>query len=136
MVGIMAASILSITIGIMLFYSYQGWRRMQESAEMQRDASLAMNTMAAAIRGGWTNTDRWVAPTLKISNTNKPIYRFTKNGDTLVYTVNGGASMNVVQKGLNVFICTPNANHSIQVVLNLTNTLMNMGMTNTIYGRN
>lgn len=103
---------------------------------MQRDASLAMNTMAAAIRGGWTNTDRWVAPTLKISNTNKPIYRFTKTGDTLVYTVNGGASMNVVQKGLNVFVCTPNANHSIQVVLNLTNTLMNMGMTNTIYGRN
>ena len=137
MVGIMAASILSITIGLMLFYSYQGWRRMQEAAEMQRDASLAMSTMASAIRGGWTNADVWSPSTseLKISNTNRPVFRFKKNGNSLVYTINNGAGMVMATNSVSVFTCTTALNHSVQVVLNLTNTLMNMNMTNTIYGR-
>jgi hypothetical protein len=137
MVGMTAASILALTAGVMLWYSYLGWHRMQEAAEMQRSSSLAMNTMASAIRGGWTNTDLWSPSTseLKISNTNKPVFRFKKIDNRLVYTVNNGASMDMVTNGVSVFTCSAVINHRVQVVLSITNALMNISMTNTIYGR-
>jgi Tfp pilus assembly protein PilW len=132
-VGMAAASVVALTLGVFLFYNYRAWTRMQEAAEMQRDAVLAMNTLSSAIRGGWTNFSTTTG--LQVNNTNGTWrYQFTKTGDRLVYSVNGGASMDIVQRRVSAFTCASSTNR-VEVRLHLTNAMMNMVMTNTFYGR-
>ena len=50
MVGIIIASVLVLTIGSMLFYSYLNWFRNQDAVELHRDATIAMDMIARAIR--------------------------------------------------------------------------------------
>jgi hypothetical protein len=51
-----------------------------------------------------------------------------------VYSVNGGASMDIVQRRVSAFTCASSTNR-VEVRLHLTNAMMNMVMTNTFYGR-
>jgi prepilin-type N-terminal cleavage/methylation domain-containing protein len=51
MVALAAASILAITAGTTLVYSYSGWYRNNAALELQRDATLAMYRLSRAVRG-------------------------------------------------------------------------------------
>lgn len=50
MVGMLAMSVMVLVVGSMLFYGWLGWRRSMESVGMQRDALIAMETIAKEIR--------------------------------------------------------------------------------------
>lgn len=50
MVSMLAFSVMVLVVGSMLFYGWLGWRRNTESVNMQRDALIAMNTIAREIR--------------------------------------------------------------------------------------
>jgi len=137
--GIISAAILGLTMGALLYYNYKGWTGLQAVADMQRDGSLAMNTMNRVIRGASTNM-QWVSASsyLLVKNTNNVEgWRFTKTGDRLVYAVSGGSSMDLVRKGVVGFTCIPNTTNLV-VWLNLTESSMNtsMNLTNTIFPRN
>jgi len=50
MVAALAFSILSLAVGSMLVYGWQGWKRNNDLVAMQRDASLAMMMISKEIR--------------------------------------------------------------------------------------
>jgi prepilin-type N-terminal cleavage/methylation domain-containing protein len=50
LVAMIAAPLLSLTIGTMLHYFQSGWKRHAGAVEFQRDATLAMNAIARAVR--------------------------------------------------------------------------------------
>ena len=140
MVGILAASILAITIGAMLYYSYSGLRKMRALAEMERDGSLAMRTMSRVIRGASSNNIRNVSSSsVIVSNVNGiTAQSFTLSSGKLVYTGGMGGAMDLAQTDVAVFNCTPvSTNNQVRVVLTLTNTAyVTMSMTNIITLRN
>ena len=51
LVTLAATSILAITAGITLIYSYSGWCRNNAAVELQREATLAMYRLSRAVRG-------------------------------------------------------------------------------------
>lgn len=50
MVAALISSIMAITVGSMLYYSYLAWSRNRDTVEMQRDATISMDMIARAIR--------------------------------------------------------------------------------------
>lgn len=50
MVGIIITSVLVLTIGSMLFYTYVSWFKNCDAVELQRDATIAMDMIARSIR--------------------------------------------------------------------------------------
>ena len=50
MVGIIIVSVLTLTIGSMLYYTYLSWFRNRDTVELQRDGTIAMDMIARAIR--------------------------------------------------------------------------------------
>jgi hypothetical protein len=50
-VGMLAASILAVTLGVMLFVGYTNWTRTTRALDMQRDTTLAMQTLMRVLRG-------------------------------------------------------------------------------------
>lgn len=50
--GIVAASILVLTAGILLRFTYVSWHRMGDSVEMQRDEQIAMDMLTRLTRAG------------------------------------------------------------------------------------
>ncbi len=54
--GIVAAAVLALTAGSMLWYGYRGWQRVGDSIGMQRDMRAAMDVMCRAIRAGTNMT--------------------------------------------------------------------------------
>ena len=48
--GMAAASVLAVTMSMMLFFAYTTWSRNSRALEMQRDATLSMQTMAKSLR--------------------------------------------------------------------------------------
>lgn len=50
MVALVSGSILALTAGSMLFYTYLGWRRSGQAVEIQRDASVAVALLSHSLR--------------------------------------------------------------------------------------
>lgn len=138
--GMLCASILVLTMGILLYLNYTGWARLQAVAEMQRDGSLAMNTLTDVLRCGNATNLQWNGSnTYLVVNTTNFVegWRFTKTNDRLVYARSGGSNMDLVRKGVTAFNCTLTST-DVVVSLNLTESTMNtyMNLTNTIHPRN
>lgn len=140
MLGLLCASMLALTMGVLLFYNYQGLAHLQSMATMQRDAALALHTMNDVIRCGSTSNMSWVGANsyLVVNNTNHVEgWRFSLTNNRLMCAVSGGPSMALVQTGVTGFVCslTPS---NVVVRLNLTESALNSSMylTNTIYPRN
>lgn len=72
LVGIMSFSILALVIGGMLVFAFSSWRYNNREVEIQRDASLAMETIARLIRE---------APRWGVSTATNSIY-FSADGET------------------------------------------------------
>ena len=136
----LCASILVLTMAILLYLNYSGWAQLQDLAEMQRDGSLAMNTLTDVLRGGsatnliWNGSNAYL-----VVNTpdNAEGWRFTQTNDRLVYARSGVSNMDLVRKGLTSFTCVLTST-DVVVRLNLTDSSLNasMNLTNTIHPRN
>lgn len=108
MVGMLAASVLAITIGSMLFYAYMGWRATRAVSEMERDGSLAMHTMSRVIRGAALRDIKFKSfpyDKVVISNVNNSVEQsFYSSGSSLIYT-NRPDGMTLVQDLVTGFVC-------------------------------
>jgi Tfp pilus assembly protein PilW len=139
-VGLLSVAVLGVTMGAILYFNYRGWTQMQMVADMQRDGALAMNTLTRVIRGGTATNMLWGGSNtyLSVKDTNNVEgWRFTKTGDRLVYTMRGGAGLDLVRKGVAGFTCNLSSTN-VGVWLNLTDSSLNTGLqfTNTIFPRN
>ena len=54
--GILAAAILALTAGSMLWYGYRGWKQVGDSIGLQRDMRNSMEVMSRAVRSGTNMT--------------------------------------------------------------------------------
>ena len=134
MVGILCAGILALTMGSLLYFNYKGWKGLQAVADMQRDGSLAMNTMTRVIRGSASANILAANNSPGLTN-NVEGWRFSKVGGRLVY-VKGGAGMDLTTN-VTGFSCA-SISTNVMVGLSLTESSMNtsMNMTNIIHPRN
>lgn len=121
MVTLVAASILAVTAGTTLVYSYSGWYRNNAALELQRDATLAMYRLSRAVRMA-SATDVTTplagqsAGQLTIKTT-----EFRVNGDHLLYdpdTGIGGNEVVIVDGRLKTFTVT-NLSTKTGVLINL-----------------
>jgi hypothetical protein len=124
MVGMVAASVLALTVGMMMFYFYRGWASVQSVGEMERDGALAMQTVANAVRGAAS------------SNVVSVAAQFARQGDRLRYT-RVGVSVDLVRQGVETFTNIVSANR-VTVVLTLREPTagVTMSMTNVVTTRN
>ncbi len=124
LVAMVAASILALAVGAIMYYSYRGWASVQSVGNMERDGSLAMQAVAKEVRGAASSNVAAVAS------------RFAKVGDKLRYT-RAGNSMDLVQQGVQSFTNIVSAN-KVTVVLNLSEPTagVTMSMTNVVMTRN
>ncbi len=140
MVGMVAAAILALMFGAMLFYGYTGWVRLQAMAEMERSGALAMHTMSRVFRGATATKIKNVSgSSVIVSNVNSIASQsFYRSGETLKYGINGVDRMNLVETGLTAFVCLPVSNNEVRVMLSLRVPAVNMTMslTNIITLRN
>ena len=133
----LAAAVLAVSMGAMIVYAYAGWTKMQATANLERDGSLAMQTMSAAIRGG--ASDQWFAASSSnvVYDTNNAVmWSFFKSGSRLVSVSVGSGSMDLVRTGVTAFVCTP-AGNRVTVALNLSAPAagVTMNMTNIVAPR-
>jgi len=134
--GMISAGILGITMGVLLYYNYSGWKDLQGVADMQRDGSLVMNTMTRVIRGSALTNIPFVNASSGLTNSSEGWW-FTKTSDRrVVYKASNGSSMNLATNVIG-FTCT-SLTTNVVVWLSLTNSSMNtsMSLTNTIHPRN
>ena len=89
MVGLVSASILALTSGLMLYYAYTVWQRLGASVNLQRDEQIAMNMLVRMTRSG-TNMSFVSSPlpqyTIQFSG--QPTAAFYASGNSLYYDPN------------------------------------------------
>lgn len=149
-IGIAAASLLALTVGMMLAAAYRGWVRSLAVADLERDMSVAVHTLDMAVRGAEDAVDFGV---------NKLQVRMPSNGVVRAFSAEwsgspargslyyypdyaSGVRWPVVDKRLVSFITSTAG--VIRVTMTLTaiddnnqETLVTMGVTNmSIYMRN
>lgn len=107
MAGMLAASIVALSVGSILYFSWVSWKRNNDSVNMQRDASLAMRVLAKEIRSS-KMSDIETGSYLKCSNAT-----FNRVGSDLTYK-----GMKLVAGWCNGFN-TRQTPTNITVVLNL-----------------
>ncbi len=146
MVVAVAFSILALATGSMLVFGWQGWKRMNDSVNMQRDASLAMYVMTREVRKT-SNTNNMVNITAGTAdelgcvnldkNQNKTAIDFTVSNGNLDMDVDGTFSMRLIRGQAASLTTTKNpANRSVQLTLNLAAGGDTSQIVSTIYLRN
>ena len=134
LIGVVAAAVLALTAGLMLVNTYQGWARGQGVVELERDAALAIQTLAVATRGAcYTNTTPVTGTdTLVVTVPGNTVRTFSVQGRSLIYSHNGG-SMIVVSNRLAAtkgFVSSyDSAARTITVTLALYDQVTGLGMT-------
>ena len=86
MMAMLAFSILSLAVGSMLVYGWQGWKRNNDLVAMQRDASLAMMMISKEIRNAQYDE---ITDGLGLSFSNG--VSFSESGNSMVH--NGGMTV-------------------------------------------
>lgn len=140
MVGVVAAAMLLLTLGSMLFYSYRGWRIMQSAAEMERDGALAMRTLCRVFRSG-SGTNVWVVSPSSVTVSNASdiaAQSFYLTQARLVYAVDDVPRLDLVRTGVVEFACSAVISNGVTLVLRLNEPLggTTMAMTNRVALRN
>lgn len=88
MIGIIISSILALTTGIMIYYSYETWDKSKVAVELQRDATLAMDILSKNIRPSNSSDIQTSGSTLTIGN--KSFYLVSPG--SLLYDPNSGVA--------------------------------------------
>jgi prepilin-type N-terminal cleavage/methylation domain-containing protein len=89
LMGMLASSILALTVGLVIYYGWQGWLRNVESVSMQRDAMIAMRVIEKKIRNAADGSISWSVGTLKVSNNTVYVSsQINPNSDVVVQSFN------------------------------------------------
>ncbi len=140
MMTAVAFSVLALATGSMLVFGWQGWKRMNDSLNMQRDASLAMHVMAREVRKS-SRTNNMANITsggmLGCVRPDGTSIDFTVSGGNLDMAVDGTFSMRLIRGQVVSLSTTENtANSSVQLTLNLAAGGDTSQILSTIYVRN
>lgn len=137
MVVALAFSILALATGSMLVFGWQGWKRINDSVDMQRDASLAMYVMTREVRKSSSANITDGNNQLGCVSPGGTNITFTVSGGNLDMAVNGTFSMRLIRGQAVSLVTTKNtANRSVQFKLNLTAGDDPSQIVSTIYVRN
>jgi Tfp pilus assembly protein PilW len=112
--GILAAAVLALTAGSMLWYGYLGWRRTGEAVALQRDSRVAMDVLTRALRTG-TNMTFTTGMVFTVWCPDKPRASVYASGRNLFYVPNmasGGNSMQLIGGTLDRFSISFNSGSS------------------------
>lgn len=136
MVTAVAFSILALATGSMLVFGWQGWKRMNDSVDMQRDASLAMYVMAREVRKSSID-EITVGNQLGCVDTDGTNVSFTVSGGNLDMAKNATFSMRLIRGQAVSLETTKNtANRSVTLTLSSTAGDDPSQIISTIYVRN
>lgn len=103
--AIVAAAILALTAGSMLWYGYRGWKQLGDSIGLQRDMRAAMNVMERAVRSG-TNMTFSTGLVFTVQYATLPAALVYAAGNSLYYQPNAavtGSQMTLVGGTLQQF---------------------------------
>jgi prepilin-type N-terminal cleavage/methylation domain-containing protein len=93
LVAIVAASILVLTGGAMLYFSYLGWQRDTNAVDMQQDGSAAMLAITRYVRAAQPGGLTAGGGVLTITTSNATV-RISKSGSQLIFDPNTGVGGN------------------------------------------
>jgi Tfp pilus assembly protein FimT len=134
MVTLASATILALTVALILFMGWLSWRATSEQVQLQSDAALAVRMMAHQIRMSETNDVSVISGTSLTCGTNGVrdyVITFTKTGDQLRRDIDGNDQGLVITKGLTQFTPQPQTNGVLlQMVLARTNHYIPVAITN------
>ncbi len=118
--GMLAAAVLALTAGSMLWYGYRGWRRTVDAVELQRDSRVAMDVLTRSMRAG-TNMTFTTGLVFTVWRPNRPTARVYASGRDLFYvpnTASAGNNMRLVGGTLDRFnVGVGVSNSSVVLVL-------------------
>ncbi len=86
MVAMLAAAVLTLTMGALLWYSTLAWKRLAVSVNLQRDMRLSMDTLSRMTRSATGMTFSGSTYTTQYSN--QPPAAVTVSGSNLIYDAN------------------------------------------------
>lgn len=105
LVAMVAASVLALTVGAMIWYTTLSWRRLSQAVNMQRDMRVAMDTLTRMTRSA-TNVSWSTSLVYTARYTNKPPASVSAVGSNLVFDPNttaGGDNMVLAQGTYQLF---------------------------------
>lgn len=91
---LVASVVLAITMGALLWYTTLAWKRLNSSANLQRDLRLTMDTLSRMTRSATSMT--FASSTYTTFYTNRPPASVAVSGSNLVYdadTTSGGTTL-------------------------------------------
>lgn len=94
MVGIMAAAMLALGMGVMLVNMTRGWRQANNVADLERDMALAVHTLNISVRSA--SSTNAIQPVVGVNVLEVPVFdkiqAFSVSGGSLFYNrdKNGG----------------------------------------------
>ncbi len=121
LVGILAAAVIALTAGTIIYCSYTTWHSVNASVNMHRDTTAAMQTMVARLRECRTTGVTVGAGSITMVN-GGVTSTFRKNGANLEYdpsTAVGGNTVVLVRGSVTTFTATA-LTGGIRIVLLLT----------------
>lgn len=127
LIGMVAASILALTAGVLLVNSYRGWIRSLALADLEREGMVAVSAINYAVRGASTNGLACGVDTLTASGT--VVNAFSVSSSNLI--VNGDTLNPLVHGRLGKFVSSYSAVPvpSVQVTFELCDVQNNVKMT-------
>ncbi len=132
-----AFSILALATGSMLVFGWQGWKRMNDSVDMQRDASLAMHVMAREVRKSSIGDITVGNNQLECVDPSGTNVSFTVSGGNLDMTKNSTLSLRLIRRQAVSLVTTKNtANRSVTLTLSSAAGDDPSQIVSTIYVRN
>ncbi len=131
MLTMAAASIVMLTVALILMMAFQSWRTNNAYADLRRDSALANYMMARDIREASYDTltagTTLTLPSAVISQTTT----YTQSGNTLTVDEGSGA-MTLIPKHVQDFYSTKQDN-GVLLSLELANTNFNIVITNQVF---
>lgn len=91
--GVLAAAILVLVAGTMLYFSYMGWQRNSNQVDLQQDASAAMGVIARYARSAQPGGLSAGSGVLTMASSNGTV-RISKSGNQLIFDPNTAISGN------------------------------------------
>jgi type II secretory pathway pseudopilin PulG len=141
-VGMIAASMLAVIMSVVLFYGYTAWNRNSSFLELQRDATLAMQTLSKSLRQATaTGVDLTQPGQIVVSNLNTTtLTSFYQQGGNLICNPavnNGGVPFSLVRGWVipSGFTCS-NIAQGVTMRLKLKNGSKSLEMDSSVNFRN
>ncbi len=134
MVTIAAASILILTVGLIMIMAFRSWRMNNAFAELRRDSAFAFSMMTKDVREANDVTAAGNTLTLDYpTDLNRPEVFYTQNGTQLDYN-DGSGTMTLIPANVSLFL--PDGDDDgvlLSLVLAVADANFNIAVTNEVF---